>query len=62
MSADEDIIVQTMLQEKIPLTQRGYLALAYWGDKNSIDELVAEERAYLPEGFEDWPVDESKIH
>lgn len=31
-------------------------------DKHSLEELEAEERAELPDGFEDWPVDETKVN
>jgi hypothetical protein len=47
-----------MLKHKIAITQRNYIELAYLGDKHSLEELEGEERAELPEGFEDWPVDE----
>jgi hypothetical protein len=57
-----DCVAQMMIERNIPLTQRGYLALAYFGDKRSIEELEAEERCMLPEGFEYWPVDEGQIN
>ena len=53
-----DHIVRYMLKHGIPITQAGYLALAYMGEKNSVEELEGEELAGLPDGFEDWPVDE----
>jgi hypothetical protein len=53
-----DCILEMMLRERIPLTQRNYIELAYMGDKSSLEELEGEERAALPVGFEDWPVDE----
>ena len=62
MSADEDIVVQTMLRLGTPLTQRNYIEFAWFGDKHSIEELEGEELAMLPDGFEDWPADESKIN
>jgi hypothetical protein len=30
--------------------------------KSSIDELEGEELADLPEGFQDWPVDETSVN
>jgi hypothetical protein len=38
-----------MKQDKIPLTRKNYLELAYFG--NPPDELSAEEEAELPEQF-----------
>jgi hypothetical protein len=55
-------ILQRMLLNKIPLTQSNYLALAYFGEKSSIEELGEEEIAELPEGFEDWPEHESLVN
>jgi hypothetical protein len=57
-----DIVLEMMIEQKMPITQRGYLTLAYFGDKHSIEELEDEELAMLPEGFEDWPVDELKVN
>jgi hypothetical protein len=53
-----DVVLATMLELGMPITQRGYLTLAYFGDKHSVEELQGEELAMLPEGFEDWPVDD----
>jgi hypothetical protein len=53
-----DCVIEMMRKCKIPFTQRHYLSLAYFGDKTSIEELGPEEVAELPEGFEDWPVDD----
>lgn len=50
-----DYVLAWMLKNKIPLTQCNYLELAYMGDKHSLEELEAEERAELPEDFEVWP-------
>ena len=50
-----DYVLAWMLKNKIPLTQRNYLELAYMGDKHSIEELGEEEIAELPEDFELWP-------
>lgn len=58
---NNDIVLEKMLKEKVPLTQRNYITLAFW-DKRSIEELGAEERADLPDGFEDWPEDEGRIN
>ena len=57
-----DCVLAWMLKNKIPLTQRNYLEIAYMGDKHSIEELGEEEIAELPEGFEDWPVTEKGIN
>jgi hypothetical protein len=57
-----DIVIQKMLQLKMPITQRGYLTLAYFGDKHSVTELDAEELAELPEGFHDWPVEDGSVN
>jgi hypothetical protein len=56
-----DYIVDLMLRQKIPFTQRNYIELAYFCEKSSLEELEAEERADLPEGFEDWPIDELPV-
>jgi len=53
--------VDLMLRQKIPFTQRNYIELAYFCEKSSLEELEAEERADLPEGFEDWPIDELPV-
>jgi hypothetical protein len=57
-----DHIVRYMLKHGIPITQAGYLALAYLGEKHSVEELEGEELAGLPAGFEDWPVYESPVN
>jgi hypothetical protein len=51
-----------MLKNKIPLTQRTWIELNYMGDKHSVSELEGEELADLPDGFEDWPEDETAIN
>ena len=53
-----DCVTEYLIKHKIPLTQRNWIEFAYFGDEHSVDELEAEERADLPEGFEDWPIDE----
>jgi len=57
-----DYVLAYMLKHKIAITQRNYIELAYLGDKHSLEELEGEERAELPEGFEDWPVDEMRVN
>lgn len=57
-----DIILETMLKRRIPVTQRNYLALTYFGQKSSPGELQGEEIAELPDGFEDWPEDEWSVN
>jgi hypothetical protein len=57
-----DYVLAYMLEHKIAITQRNYIELAYLGDKHSLKELEGEERAELPEGFEDWPVDEMRVN
>ncbi|HZS43430.1 MAG TPA: hypothetical protein VFA52_04565 [Candidatus Paceibacterota bacterium] len=47
---EKDIVLEKkMKQDKIPLTRKNYLELAYFG--NPPDELSAEEEAELPEQF-----------
>ena len=55
-------VLKWMLQNKVAVTQRNYLEIAYLGDKHDLEELEAEERAELPKGFEEWPVDETKVN
>jgi len=57
-----DAVLKWMLQNKVAVTQRNYIEIAYLGDKHSVEELEAEERAELPKGFEDWTVDETKVN
>jgi hypothetical protein len=59
--AASDCVLQYMLKHKIPLTQQRYLMLAYWDDRK-LEDLGAEERSMLPEGFEDWPRTEKEIN
>lgn len=54
-------IVDLMVRHKIPFTQRNYIELAYFSEKSLLEELEAEQRADLPDGFEDWPVDELPV-
>ena len=54
--------MQMMLKRKVPFTQRNYLTFPYFGDKHSIEDLGPEEVAELPEGFEDWPVEELPVN
>jgi hypothetical protein len=53
-----DCVTRSLIENGIPLTQRNWIEAAYLGDKSSIDQLEGEELADLPEGFEEWPVDE----
>jgi hypothetical protein len=53
----QDIVLAKLLQLKLPVTQRNYIELAWFGDKHSLDELEGEERAELPESFDTWPAD-----
>jgi hypothetical protein len=57
-----DYVLEWMLKNKIAITQRNYIELAYMGDKHSLEELEGEELADLPEGFQDWPVDEMAVN
>ena len=57
-----DSILKWMLQNKVTVTQRNYIEIAYLGDKHDLEELEAEERAELPKGFEEWPVDETAVN
>ena len=56
-----DHILDYLLKNKLAITQRNYVEVAYIGEK-SLEELGAEEIAELPDGFEDWPVDESQVN
>lgn len=59
--AKNDCVLAKMLQLGGPITQKRYLALAYW-DNRTLEDLGPEERAELPEGFEEWPVDELQVN
>jgi hypothetical protein len=50
------------LKEKIPLTQKNYLELCYFGAKSSVEDLSFEEAADLPDSFFAWPVDEHSVN
>jgi hypothetical protein len=54
---DSDSVIRHMLENKIPLTQKNYLELCYFGAKSSVEELGSEEVADLPGSFFAWPVD-----
>jgi hypothetical protein len=56
---DSDSVIRQMLTYNIPLTQKNYLELCYFGEKSSVEELGGEEVADLPGSFFAWPVDES---
>lgn len=56
-----DYVLDFMLKNKIPITQRNYVHIAYMGEK-SLEELEAEELAELPDGFDEWPTDESQVN
>lgn len=61
MVAKHDCVLATMLQLGGQVTQKRYLAFAYWNNR-TLEDLGPEERAELPEGFEDWPVDSETIN
>lgn len=44
-----DHVLDFMLKNKIPITQRGYLEIAFMGEK-SLEELDADQLAELPDG------------
>jgi hypothetical protein len=46
----EDVVLQKMKEENIPMTRDNYLALAYFGDVPEV--LDAEAEAELPEQFQ----------
>lgn len=46
----EDIVLNKMKKEGVPLTRENYLQFAYFG--NPPEELSAEEEAQLPEQFQ----------
>jgi len=54
---DSDSVIRKLLKEKIPLTQKNYLELYYFGAKSSVEDLSFEEVAELPGSFFAWPVD-----
>jgi hypothetical protein len=60
--ADSDCVIRNMLANKIPLTQKNYLELCYWGSKPSVENLGCEEVADLPSSFFAWPVDENSVN
>ena len=57
-----DFVTDYMVRHGIALTQRNWLELAFFGQKHSIEELEGEEFAELPDGFEDWPVYDTKVN
>ena len=57
----EDIVMRKLLELGSPLTQQNYLHLAY-RDNRKLEDLGLEERAELPDGFEEWPRTEKDIH
>ena len=59
---DSDSVIRKLLKEKIPLTQKNYLELCYWGSKPSAKDLSSEELAELPGSFFAWPVDEHSVN
>jgi hypothetical protein len=59
---DSDSVIRKLLKEKIPLTQKNYLELCYWGSKPSVEQLSFEEVAELPGSFFAWPVDEHSVN
>jgi hypothetical protein len=58
---EKDCVLRKLLELRVQLTQRNYLLFAYWDDR-TLNDLGPEERAELPEGFEDWPEDELKVN
>lgn len=61
LTVENDCVLATMLKFGGPITQKRYLALCYW-DNRTLEDLGPEERAALPKGFEEWPVEESGIN
>jgi hypothetical protein len=61
-SHDSDSVIRKLLKEKIPLTQKNYLELCYWGSRPSVEHLSFEEVAELPGSFFAWPVDERSVN
>jgi hypothetical protein len=59
---DSDCVIRKLLKEKIPLTQKNYLELCYFGAKSSVEHLSFEEVAELPGSFFAWPVDERSVN
>jgi hypothetical protein len=59
---DADSVIRKLLKEKIPLTQKNYLELCYWGSKPSVEHLSFEEVAELPGSFFAWPVGEHSVN
>jgi hypothetical protein len=59
---DSDTAIRKLLKEKIPLTQKNYLELCYFGAKSSVEDLSFEEAADLPDSFFAWPVDEHSVN
>jgi hypothetical protein len=59
---DSKSVIRKLLKERIPLTQKNYLELCYFGAKSSAEELGGEEVADLPGSFFAWPVDEHSVN
>jgi hypothetical protein len=59
---DSDSVIRKLMKEKIPLTQKNYLELCYWGSKPSVEHLSFEEVAELPGSFFAWPVDGRSVN
>jgi len=53
-----DHILNYMIKNKIPLTRRNYLDLAYW---NADYEPDAEEESMLPEMFQKYDADGNRV-
>ncbi len=45
-----DLVIEKMLEKRVPLTQPGYLTFAYM-DGRTLDDLGLEELARLPPEF-----------
>jgi len=56
-----DCVLKKLLELGSPLTQQNYLQLAYC-DNRKLEDLGPEERAELPESFEEWPRTEKDIN
>jgi len=59
---DSDTAIRKLLKERIPLTQKNYLELCYFGAKSSVEDLSFEEAADLPDSFFAWPVDGHSVN
>ena len=57
-----DHVTAYLIEHGIQVCQRNWIVFSYFGEKDSLEQLEGEEIAGLPDGFEDWPVDEEPVN